>query len=59
MIISIWDYALTNPKFIITAASGPDMMIARFIGSMMMHINCEKDVRNGINMMKYSVNHYK
>ena len=35
------------------------MILARFVASMMMHINCEKDVRNGINMMKYAVNHYK
>lgn len=59
MIISIWDYALYSDKFVITAANGTDTMIARFLGSMMMHINCEKDVRNGIAMMKYSVNHYK
>ena len=59
MIISIWDYALYSDKFAITPSTGTDMMISRFIGSMMMHINCEKDVRNGINMMKYSINHYK
>ena len=35
------------------------MIIARFVASMMMHINCEKDVRNGINMMKYCINHHK
>ena len=33
------------------------MVACRFIASMMMHINCEKDVRNGIQMMKYAVNH--
>jgi hypothetical protein len=33
------------------------MMVARFVASMMMHINVEKDVRGGINMMKYAVNH--
>ena len=35
------------------------MMIARFIASMMMHINVGKDVRNGIQMMKYAVNHHE
>ena len=35
------------------------MMIARFIASVMMHINVEKDVRSGISMMKYVVNHYE
>jgi hypothetical protein len=33
------------------------MMVARFVASMMMHINVEKDVRAGISMMKYAVNH--
>jgi len=35
------------------------MLIARFVASMMMHVSCEKDVRNGITMMKYAINHYK
>ena len=34
-------------------------MIARFIASMFMHINVEKDVRAGILLMKYAVNHYE
>ena len=34
------------------------MLIARFIAAMFMHINVEKDVRNGIAMMKYAVNHH-
>jgi hypothetical protein len=34
------------------------MMVARFMASMMMHINVEKDVRNGIAMMKYVCNHH-
>lgn len=44
----IWKYAATNGQFKIRPASSPDMMIARFVASMMMHINVEKDVRNGI-----------
>ena len=35
------------------------MMATRFIAAMMMHLNVSKDVRNGISMMKYAVNHYK
>lgn len=35
------------------------MLIARFMASMMMHINVEKDVRGGLSMMKYAVNHHK
>merc|ERR1711957_1024129 len=34
------------------------MMIARFVASMFMHINVEKDVRSGISKMKYVVNHW-
>jgi hypothetical protein len=51
-------YASKNDNFQIRPASSIDMMIARFVASMMMHINVEKDVRNGISMMKYAVNHY-
>ena len=34
-------------------------MSTRFVASLMMHLNVEKDVRNGISMMKYAVNHYE
>lgn len=34
-------------------------MLARFLGSLMMHINVEKDVRQGLTMMKYALNHPK
>ena len=33
------------------------MMLTRFIASMLMHINVEKDLRAGINMMKYASIH--
>ena len=59
MILCIWFYAATSSGFVVTPASSLDMMAARFVASMMMHINVEKDVKNGIQMMKYSVNHYK
>lgn len=61
MILCVWKYAFwTNGKdaFAITPAMSLDMMVARFIASMMMHINVEKDVRAGITIMKYVVNHY-
>ena len=35
------------------------MLIARFMASMMMHINVEMDVRAGLSMMKYAVNHHE
>lgn len=58
MILGTWKYAIENDRFYIRPASGLDMMVARFVASMMMHINVEKDVRNGINMMKYACNHH-
>ena len=50
-------HASHSNEFIIFPASGLDLMCARFIGSMLMHINVEKDVRQGLMMMKYAVNH--
>lgn len=35
------------------------VFIARFLASMMMHIYCEQDLRLGLNMMKYVVNHHR
>jgi len=45
-------------KFAIQTPAGIDILIARFIAALLMHINVEKDVRNGLSMMKYAVNHY-
>ena len=58
LILGTWKYAIENDKFYIRPASGLDMMVARFVASMMMHINVEKDVKNGISMMKYVCNHH-
>lgn len=56
----VWKYAFfSGDTFSVTPAKSLDMMVARFVASMMMHINVEKDVRAGLAMMKYSVNHYK
>ena len=52
MIYAIWKYAKTNKDFIIIPPIQLDMSIARFLASMFMHINVEKDVKHGINMMK-------
>ena len=55
----IWYYALTGESFIVILTPHRlDILAARFIASMMMHLNIEKDLRNGITMMKYAVNHY-
>ena len=52
-------YAISNETFGILKPKGIDILCARFIASMLMHINVEKDVRNGISMMKYVVNHHE
>ena len=57
MILCVWKYAYDDDAFVVRPAESLDMMVARFVASMMMHINVEKDVRGGINMMKYAVNH--
>lgn len=54
----IWSYANYNRGFYIRPVRSIDMMIARFVASMFMHINVEKDVRSGISKMKYVVNHW-
>jgi hypothetical protein len=57
MILCVWKYAYDDKAFVVSPAESLDMMVARFVASMMMHINVEKDVRGGISMMKYAVNH--
>ena len=58
-IICIWVYAYETKTFMIRPAKSIDMLVARFLGSLMMHINVEKEIRAGLTMMKYSVNHHK
>ena len=48
MILCVWKYAWENDEFVVRPAESLDMMVARFVASMMMHINVEKDVRMGI-----------
>jgi len=36
-----------------------EILFTRFICSMMMHLQVEKDIRSGLGMMKYAVNHHK
>lgn len=59
MIYCIWIYAFNNDKFQMAPATSLEIMVARFVASMMMHIHVEKDVRAGIQMMKYACNHYQ
>ena len=58
MIKCVLDYASNNKGFTIEPPKDKLILIARFVASMFMHIAVEKDVRSGLNMMKYSVNHY-
>ena len=55
----IWYFAVNDKKFDIVQPGGLDDIYGRFITTMMMHLNVEKDVRHGILMMKYVVNHYE
>lgn len=43
--------------FRILPASEFSVVVPRLLSSFMMHINVESDIRNGINLMKYAVNH--
>ena len=59
MITAIWDFAKTKDEFALNPPDSLDMTIARFVASMFMHINVEKDVKMGINLMKYCLNHHE
>lgn len=47
----------TNEKFNMKAPHSVWTIIARFLMSIMMHFSVEPDIRNGIAIMKYTVNH--
>jgi hypothetical protein len=59
MIFCVFKYEKANFAHLITPSDSLDMMVARFVASVMMHINVEQDVKQGIAMMKYAVNHYR
>jgi len=44
-------------KFEIVPAKSYKIIIPRFLASVMMHLNVEPDIRNGLTLMKYAVNH--
>jgi len=58
MIFAIWRYAGDNATFALIPPDCLDLALARFVAAMFMHINVERDVKNGINLMKYAVNHH-
>ena len=53
----IWSYSIRNNMFVMLKATRVDMLLARFLGSLFMHLNVEMHFRSGLNMMKYSLNH--
>ena len=57
MIWCVWVFTFTNKKYVILPPISLDMTCARFMASMFMHINVQKDVLWGIRMMKYAINH--
>ena len=57
MILCIFSDATTNEKFLKGPPASTFTLLARFSACMFMHIAVEKDVRNGLNMMKYATNH--
>jgi len=60
LLVIIWMYAIETEhgKFIFVP-NEVEILFSRFIASMMMHLMVEKDTRNGLNMMKYAVNHHE
>ena len=50
-------HEMLDPKqFRIIAADSFLIIVPRFLSALMMHLNVEPDIRNGIKLMKYAVN---
>ena len=58
IIFMFWNFAFYDENFQWKLPYTLNLLAARFIASMMMHLNVEKDIRNGLTMMKYAVNHW-
>ena len=54
----VWIYA-NGPKFQVKQADSFILIVARFISSMMMHLQVEQDLQLALTLMKYSVNHHE
>lgn len=48
---------MESPKFIMQPAINLGVMVPRILSSIMAHLNVVTDIRQGISMMKYTVNH--
>jgi len=57
MMSLIMVYEITSPNFKIEPAKDYTIIIARFISYYMMHLNVEPEIRNGLILGKYCVNH--
>lgn len=49
---------ILSPTFKIVFPNSVYTLGARFVCTILMHLQVEGDIRNGLNMMKYSVNHW-
>ena len=48
-------FGRTGPQ--IAMATSVNVLALRFICGLLMHLNVESDIRNGLKMMKYVINH--
>ena len=51
------DGGAKGKTFNISPPESTMILLARFSASIFMHVSVEKDVRNGLLMMKYALNH--
>ena len=57
MIGLIFVYETTSQDFHIIPSNSFLIIVARFMSSMMMHLNVEPEIRSGLMLAKYVVNH--
>ena len=53
----IGNYEATAPNFVVAPAHQYTITIARFLSYYMMHLNVEPEIRNGLILCKYCLNH--
>ena len=56
--VIIWRKFIVYNDYYVIAPRTIDVLIMRFIASICMHLNVEKDVRQGLLMMRYANNHW-
>jgi hypothetical protein len=57
MIGMIIYYEVTSPNFNIVPATSFTIILARFLSSVMMHLNVEPEIRAGLILAKWCLNH--